>query len=331
MTRFSLIAVLAVSAMSGTAIAQSGTNAPRTIIIRPGASSACPGDAIGAEYALVLADGTRRSLGPNEVKLVGSDAVQPAGKGSWKAASDPLYAAFTGYKLSARLASDTTIRGDTTLAPARECKHIPISIGTSTRYDAKSAHVRVGVLPTPFFDSVVVAVLEVDGQAPVATVLTPTELKPGALHVSAPGQEGKNGRQGRRGSSGDECQNGEDGEDGEPGEPGQPGGVVNVIAQTGVPWLSDLVWVSNAGGRGGAGGAGGAGGSAGIRSGRPCSPRDGRNGRGAAPGPDGPHGPPEQTTSVPLALLWPGSPIWSDAPARRALEALIDYASQRAR
>lgn len=332
--RFLICAAFATGLFTSASPAQPH-GAPRAISILPGVARACAGDLIPAQYAVRYADGTTATLGRDDLSMLvrRADAADPRPDGSWLTAANPLYAAYAGYRLSAFLAADTTVHADTVVLPAPVCHHNPISIGTSGRFDVRSAHVRLGVLATPFFDSVVVAVVEPDGGPPIASVLTPSEIQSGAIRILAPGKNGKDGRGGKRGDNGDECESGTPGDDGEPGEPGEGGGQVNIIVQTDAPWLAQLVAVSNPGGRGGSGGAGGQGGAAGLRgrSRAGCNPRMGRAGRNGAPGPAGAAGPQPQTTTVLFALLWPGSPIWSDALAHRALDALMEYTSQRAR
>lgn len=309
------------------------TPARRTLSVVPAISRACPGEIIGATYVLRAADGSSSTLGKNDVAALvrQSEAADPRPDGAWQAETNPLYAAFAGYRLSAALGADTTVRGDTVIAPAAECRHGPIDLGTS-QYGAHSAHVRVGVLATPFFDSIVVAVVERDGGPPIVTVLTPREMRSGAIRVNAPGRAGRDGRSGGAGSGGGECESGTEGYDGDPGDPGQSGGTVNIILQADAPWLEEMVAVFNPGGRGGRGGAGGRGGSPGPRTGRAgCNPKAGLNGRAGTPGGDGPPGPPPRVTTVPFLLLWSGSPIWADAVARRALDSLMQYTTQRAR
>jgi hypothetical protein len=327
--------MLAAVFSTATVFGQGQHGAIRALTIVPTSARACAGDVINAQYVARYADGSSATLNHDAIAALGrgGDAVEPRSDGSWQTAAEPVYAAFSGYRLSASIAADSTIRADTTVAPAAKCRHAPIELGASGRYDVKSAHVRVGTFVTPFFDSVVVAVLEVDGKLPTSIVLTPAEMHSGVVHVNAPGVSGRAGRNGRRGDNGDECESGGPGDDGDPGEPGNAGGRVDIIVQADAPWLANLIAVSNMGGRGGQGGQGGQGGSAGSRTRTKgnCSPKPGRTGRNGHDGLDGPAGPPPQTTTVPFSLLWRGSPIWSDGLARHALEQLTQYTTQRAR
>jgi hypothetical protein len=230
------------------------------------------------------------------------------------------------------LASDTSVRADTTVVPTYECIHTSIELPASDQFHPTAAHVRLGTFATPFYDSVVVAVVETGDGAPIVTLLGPSRMHSDAIKIHAPGKAGRAGRAGHGGADGQPCVNGENGDDGERGEPGQPGGSVDIIVQNEAPWLANLVAVSNPGGRGGAGGPGGAGGrpaTASRQSGGACTSRAGRAGRMGEPGLDGPAGFPPRTTYVISSLLWPGSPIWTDAATRQAVEALIAYDAKR--
>jgi len=334
MMRLAHIAVIGLN--TGLLLAQSASphGKATSLSILPSVSRACPGDVIDAQYTMRFADGASETLGRGEVASLirKSDQAEPKNDGSWQTSASGLDAAFSGYRLSAVLASDSSIHADTAVALSPECRHGPISLGISDSYNTVSAHVRLGVMSTPLYDSIAVAVLEVGAAALIVQVLTPAEMKSGAIRIVAPGRDGRAGRSGRQGDNGEECQNGGSGDDGEPGEPGEAGGHVDIIVQTDAPWLADLVAVSNLGGHGGRGGTGGAGGYAGSRpSGRSCNPRSGRPGRNGIPGANGPAGPTPAVTTVPLTLLWSGSPIWADERARRSLEALMQYTRQRAR
>src|SRR5262249_35757027 len=142
------------------------------------------------------------------------------------------------------------------------------------------------------------------------------------------GADGRPGRPGQPGSDGGECEAGGDGSDGEAGGDGQPGGQVDIIVQAGSEWLADLVSVSNVGGHAGSGGRGGNGGRGGgptRGSTKQCTPKNGRPGQGGPSGRNGDSGSPPRVTSVPLALLWSGSPIWTDSASRHALSELIQF------
>jgi hypothetical protein len=306
----------------------------RALSIVPASSRVCPGHVIAAQYVARLGDGSRVSLTHADLSMLAlrGVAAEPRSDGGWQTDSDPLVSAVSGFHLSAVLASDTSVRADTTIVPTYECIHTSIELPASDQFRLTEAHIRLGTFATPFYDSVVVAVVEAGDGAPIATLLGPSQMRSGAIKIHAPGKPGRAGRAGHRGADGQPCANGENGDDGERGEPGQPGGRVDIIVQNEAPWLADLVAVSNPGGRGGAAGTGGAGGRAGTssrQSGGACTSRAGRAGRMGEPGLDGPAGLPPRTTYVISSLLWPGSPVWSDAATRQAVEALIAYDAKR--
>lgn len=307
----------------------------RALSIVPASSRVCPGQAITAQYVARLGDGSRVSLTHADLSLLVLRGVtaEPLRDGTWQTSAEPLVSAVSGFRLSAALASDTSVRADTTIVPTYECIHTSIELPPSDQFHLTEAHVRLGTFTTPFYDSVVVAVVETGDRAPIVTLLSPSQMRSGAIKIHAPGKAGKAGRGGNGGADGQACANGENGDDGERGEPGQPGGRVDIIVQNEAPWLADLIAVSNPGGRGGQGGRGGAGGRAGQQvrqSGGACTSRAGRAGRMGEPGLDGPAGLPPRTTYVISSLLWPGSPIWTNVATRRAVEALIAYDAKRA-
>jgi len=318
-------------------------NAQRSpsIGVLPGTARVCPGGDITAKYVERFPDGTQANLSPSDVRQIRrseSETATMGRDGSWRTSPDPLRSMISGFRLSVSLARDTSVRGDTVVAPSYDCLRADVRLTPSSRVADGTAYVRLGTFATPFYDSVVVAVIELDTRAMGITVLSPGEMRSGAIKVSAPGNNGAPGHAGRPGSDGIDCGNGDDGEDGQPGGPGSPGREVTIITQQGAAWLASLVAVSNPGGRGGAGGAPGRGGyaraGASSTSGRgststACRPRSGRSGRPGAPGPDGSPGEPPKVTSVLAQLLWPGSPIWSDSSAKRALEELMKYDQKR--
>lgn len=299
----------------------------RGVNILPASPRACPGEIIAATYEVRIAGGTNLPLTESDVSgLVRRGvAVEPARNGGWQTSRDALTSAISGFRLSAALGRDTSVRGDTLVKPTYGC-HPTLWDFSPSQNTVRQAYVRLGVFTTPFYDSVVVAVFEASGRSPLLSILGPAEMSHGAIRIVAAGRNGAGGRPGGSGEAGGECQNGGDGSDGEPGQDGQAGGDVDIIVQAGSEWLADLVSVANAGGHGGAGGNGGGGGAAGSKgSNATCSPRSGRPGRAGSHGRDGEPGSPARVRSVPFALLWPGSPIWSDFTAQRGLDSLIQY------
>ena len=304
----------------------------RHLTILPSTKTVCPGQPIAAGYQARLSDASRVLLGPDELSrlTLRGIAAEPRPDGSWQTHADPIESAVTGFRLSAALSADPEIHADTVVVPTYQCLRTAISLPISDRYRQAKAHVRVGVFATPFYDSIVVAAVEPEGDAPFVIVLGPDRIRGGALQISAEGKSGKPGRAGSAGTDGGPCEDGEAGTDGDDGEAGEAGGEVDVILEAGVTWLAPVVNVSNSGGRGGSGGPGGRGGRAGSRSDRPgCNPKAGRSGRAGRSGNDGLPGPYPRTTTVIRSLLWRGSPVWSDSASRAALEALMELDGRR--
>lgn len=304
----------------------------RHLTILPSTKTACPGQPIAARYEARLGDGSRVLLGADEVSrlTLRGIAADPRPDGTWETLANPIGSAATGFRLSAVLSEDPGIHADTVVVPTYQCLRTAIVLPISERYRRTTAHVRVGVFATPFYDSIVVAAVEPEGDAPFVIVLGPDRIRSGALQIAAEGKAGKPGRAGSAGADGGPCEDGEAGTDGDDGEAGEAGGEVDVILEAGVTWLAPMVNVSNSGGRGGSGGPGGRGGRAGSRSDRPgCNPKAGRSGRAGRSGNDGLPGPYPRTTTVIRSLLWRGSPVWSDSASRAALEALMELDGRR--
>jgi hypothetical protein len=345
-SRMGLVAATLVAARGGTAAAQSSGGAAAsataareaTISVIPQATRVCPGQSIHVKYVERLPDGTQTDLSAGDVKPRAPsdfDAATMNRDGSWQTNADPLRSVATGFRLSVSLARDSTVRGDTVVAPSYDCLAPVIRLPATGMREASTAYVRLGTFRTPFYDSVVVAVVEIDTRVMAVSVLSPMATHAGAIKIAAPGGKGSPGRNGRTGMDGSDCSNGDDGEDGLPGDRGWPGRAVNIIVEQGARWLADIVTVSNPGGPGGQGGKGGNGGMPSVTRSTPtsgrgagsstCRPRSGRPGRTAPNGPDGPAGDAPKITSVLPQLLWSGSPIWSDAAARQSIEALMAF------
>jgi hypothetical protein len=304
----------------------------RGLNIVPASPRACPGESVGATYEVRIAGGTTLALTESDVAALErrGTLVEPAHNGGWRTNPDPLASAATGFRLHAALGRDTTVKGDTVLVPNYDCHPLAWEV-RGGEFVGEHAHVRLGTVKTPFYDSVVVAALEIPGRAPVVGLLGPGSLRSGAIRINAPGRSGAPGRDGKTGQNGSECSDGGDGTDGDPGRDGAPGGQVDVIVEAGSNWLADLVSVQNPGGHGGAGGRPGAGGAPGTPargSEKTCAPKAGRAGRPGIRGNDAPSGLPPVVTSIPRSLLWSGSPLWSDSTARATLSALIELSAK---
>jgi hypothetical protein len=292
-------------------------------------ASVCPGDIIVSRYEATGADGKVVSLARSQLSLLTRTAIEaePRANGDWKTTDHALASIVSGFALKAVLTSDTTVRAEATVAPKYGCVTNTFSLRTPQRGAPVSAHVRLGVFRTPFYDSVVVGALEVEGQPPRIFVLGPKDIRAGAIRIDASGSPGAAGQNGLAGRDGGVCENGERGGDGDEGQPGSSGGHVNIIMEAGAPWLEELVAVSNPGGPGGPGGTAGSGGRAGptqpTGTSSRCSTSPGQRGTNGRAGQAGNPGPLPQATTVPIPLLWSGSPLWSDSTARRALTELM--------
>jgi hypothetical protein len=321
-----------------TSTATSGQAPPRRDIrelaIIPSVKTICPGQTIPARYEAILGDGSRVRIGANELSRLAlrGIAAEAAPDGSWSTSANPLESVVSGFRLAVSLANDPGIHADTVIAPSYSCERLAIGLRVSDRYQETKAHVRLGVFPSPFYDSIVVAVIEPVGDSAIVLLLDPSRMRARAIQVSATGKPGVPGRRGDAGNDGTPCADGTNGSDGDQGEAGQAGGQVDVIVEAGARWLETLVGVTNSGGRGGPGGRGGLGGRPGARSNEPgCAPKPGRSGRDGRQGQDGPPGPYPKTTAVEASLLWHGSPIWFDSTARANLEQLMELRAKRPR
>ena len=304
----------------------------RALAIIPAKQSACPGQPIAARYEATLGDGSRVKLSEADLSRLAfrGIAALPATGGDWTTSGDPLESVVSGFLLSVALASDPGVHADTVIAPSYSCARTSVGLRVSDRYNVEKARVRLGVFPSPFHDSIVVASVEPEGAAPIIIILDPPRMRVRTVIISASGKPGAAGRAGNPGNDGGQCQNGSDGSDGDSGENGESGGQVDIITQADAPWLESIVAVSNAGGRGGAAGPGGRGGRPGPRTSEPgCNPTYGRSGRPGRPGSDGSAGPYPTKSTAERSLLWRGSPIWFDSTARTNLEQLMELKSRR--
>jgi len=319
--------IIACAGSSSSTTSGATVNEPfRAISIIPATSKACPGEIIATRYEATTAVGGRITLTGANLQLVerSGTSVNARSDGNWVADADPLSSAMTGFRLHAALKGDSTIRADTMVVPTYHCPQRPIIV--------PAAYIRLGVMRSPFYDSIVVAAVELNGGTSQVIVLGPDDMKGGTIRVDASGRDGRPGARGRNGVNGASCEPGQPGDDGEDGAPGGNGGRVDLIVQADAAWLANLVSVSNAGGRGGAGGQGGTGGQAGASGqsgasrgrGATCSSAAGRSGRPGRPGVNGTPGPASKISTIPFPLLWTGSPQWSNEATRGTLEKLIE-------
>ncbi|HEY9230194.1 MAG TPA: hypothetical protein VIP11_26310 [Gemmatimonadaceae bacterium] len=337
MRRLSVVLIAAAACGGGTPAASTPSPEPASrreitaLTIVPRAASACPGEVISVEYKGRLANGSTVTLSRSEIASLARSgtAVEPRDDGSWQTDAQPLLSAFDGFRLSASLTGNPAVKADTVVRPTYEClaARNSIDLRPPRLNEFNSAYVRVGLFRTPFYDSLVVAAVEVPGGGAHVFVIPPRAMRSNVIRIDATGRPGQPGRAGQRGADGGVCENGGAGEDGDDGAAGTSGGQVNIIVETESKWVERLIVISNAGGAGGPGGRAGEGGRAGSsQNGRGgCSPKSGRMGRPGRQGPAGSPGPSPRTTTIPFSLLWAGSPIWNDEQSKLVLEHLIEY------
>jgi hypothetical protein len=183
---------------------------------------------------------------------------------------------------------------------------------------------------SPFYDSLVVVVVETPDSRPLHALFRQADLAPHTIRIESGGRAGNPGADGREARSTPECTDGEDGTDGQEGGRGGDGGQITVIGDADNPWLQDLFELASTGGAAGAGGMGGRGGPPGIRRPGPdgvlCpQPRGGRNGRRGANGLPGVGGPAPKRLDSSLSLMWFGSQSYEDPKTSKVLSAMLNY------
>lgn len=299
----------------------------RALSIVPSSRTACAEDVITARYEATLTNGARVTLRGDALTMLdrSSTGLVARTDQSWQADPNPLATATTGFRLHAAMTSNAAVSADTVIAPNYSC--------IKTQIDARgiaAGIIRLGVLRSPFHDSIVVASMEYGGGIAQVLVLGPNEMRGGAIRIDATGLPGQAGTNGRSGTDGGPCQPGSPGEDGSPGLQGERGGRVDIVVQSDAPWLADLVTVLNNGGPGGRGGLGGRGGRSGtgqmtVGNGTRTCPggTTAQRGRPGLPGEAGFAGPVPTVSTRALPLLWSESPLWSSSATRPALEQLI--------
>jgi hypothetical protein len=264
---------------------------------------ACPGARIPVSYAAVLDDGSEIPFSTEY------DRDNPP----------PLH-------VSAFLRVKPAANGSAVVPPEYSCVRPVFRFsGSVGRRGASGGNgpditVRLGILPSPFHERLLVVGIEV-GHAPPFYVLADAERVPPSDWVAITARGGAGGR----GAGGED---GSDGADGEPGCPGSPGGAggaggnggpggrggrggrITVFAPEEEPFLAGLVAWANPGGPGGSGGGGGKGGQGGE--GGAAEPADARrcaagaegsggpDGAAGRDGRDGQRGPPMEVLTLPL-------------------------------
>jgi hypothetical protein len=298
---------------------------------------ACPGARIPVSYAAVLDDGSeipfsteydRDNPPPLHVIMLGRSSPDATAlkNGHWEAAADPLRTVSHGFRLSAFLRVKPAANGSAVVPPEYSCVRPVFRFsGSVGRRGASGGNgpditVRLGILPSPFHERLLVVGIEV-GHAPPFYVLADADRVPPSDWVAITARGGAGGR----GAGGED---GSDGADGEPGCPGSPGGAggaggnggpggrggrggrITVFAPEEEPFLAGLVAWANPGGPGGSGGGGGKGGQGGE--GGAAEPADARrcaagaegsggpDGAAGRDGRDGQRGPPLEVLTLPL-------------------------------
>jgi hypothetical protein len=315
----------------------------------------CPGSTIWASYDAVLDDGTviPFSTGydeddPPPLHMVFlrrmSQEARVRRDGGWDTYPDPLRSAMTGYRLEASMIANPSLRAEETVAPEYSCMR---NVYSFKGPNGKVGHaggpgpdvtVRIGALGTPFYDSLMVAGIEVGAAPPLYVFAHPRDVPPLDWLVvesrGGVGGRGIEGSQGQKGSKGaDGCPAGAGGAggtggNGGPGGVGGQGGRMTIIAPVEQPLLAGLIDAySNPGpgGKGGPpgeGGPGGDGGTGGV-GGRRCA--DGATGPAGAAGSEGAEGPPGNPGMRPQVFTVPTDQVFDDP----GLGALLEFSRMR--
>src|SRR5213076_2692771 len=192
----------------------------RDIRIVTGYARACPGATIPATYEAVLTDGSRvpfsRSYDkkhPPRLHVVFLDRESPDAvsqeDGDWVTERDPLATVSTGFRLTATLRANSSIRNTVVVPPDYRCMpHTFVFSGEpggpgEAGDNGPDATVRLAVLRSPFYDKLFVAGIQV-GLAPPFYVLQDAGAVPPAdwLVLESRGGRGGAGVAGTRGADG---------------------------------------------------------------------------------------------------------------------------------
>ncbi|PYO99656.1 MAG: hypothetical protein DMD60_01160 [Gemmatimonadetes bacterium] len=305
----------------------------RDIRIVTAYARACPGATIPATYEAVLTDGSRvpfsRSYDkkhPPRLHVVfldreSPDAVSQEG-GDWVAERDPLATVSTGFRLTATLRANSSIRNTIVVPPDYHCMpHTFVFSGEpggagEAGAPGPDATVRLGVLRSPFYDKLLVASIQVGLAQPFyvlqdASAVPPAdwlviESRGGRGGTGVTGTKGTDGSAGAAGCPAQAGAPGGNGGNGGAGGSGGHGGRVTVIVPLDNPFLAGIVAGRSPGGGGGSGGPGGAGGKGGKggqgapdATNRRCPDAvDGAPGQAGSAGPTGSEGGPGPRTIV---------------------------------
>jgi hypothetical protein len=307
-------------------------------------ASACPGKAFAATYDGQLDDGSflPHRL-PAELLVLSSPDATPFSTGDWTPSPDPLASLSAGFPIVATLRANPGVTDTIVIPPEYSCLPRTLQFQGAdgnpggTGADGPPITVRLGILHTPYFPTLVAAAIRVADAPPVYLFADASQVLPGGwLTIESiggsggwgvPGRLGHDGAHGESGCPGRAGGPGEDGGAGGPGGRGGRGGVITVVGPD--DWdlfatLIDARALGGAGGRGGMGGVGGRGGEGGLKSGMaahgvcadgPAGP-PGAQGQKGQDGPQGLPGP--HATVVTVARE---DAFGADAPA--ALRALL--------
>jgi hypothetical protein len=288
---------------------------------------ACPGSVVQMSYEAVLSDGSRMSFArsydkkrPPRLHVVFLERSSPDGvsqaDGDWVTNAHPLWTAVSGFRLTAALKANPTVRNTSVLPPDYSC--LPHAFGFSGEPggpaqgggNGPDVAVRLAMLRSPFYDRLLVAAVEVGHARPYYVLADGRTIPPADWLViesrggrGGPGAQGPNGADGAAGAAGCPAQpggNGGNGANGGAGAMGGRGGRISIIVGADEPFLAGVVDSRSPGGAGGAGGAGGNGGKggkggqgqAGTENRRCPDGADGAAGQKGSTGPAGPHGSP---------------------------------------
>jgi hypothetical protein len=144
-----------------------------------------------------------------------SEEARPRRDGGWDTDPDPLTSAVTGYRLSVSLIANPSLVAEETIAPEYSCLRTAFSFKSppgrtgQTGGPGPDVMVRIGSLASPFYDSLIVAGIEVGAAPPVYVFGHPRDIPP--LDWLVVGSRGGSGGRGVAGAPGEEGAKGTDG------------------------------------------------------------------------------------------------------------------------
>ena len=298
---------------------------------------ACPGAVIPTSYLAVLDDGSRlpfsRTYDPKRppalhVMFLERTSPQAASQadGDWVTASNSLLSLIDGFRLRVAFRFKPSVVETKVIPPSYDCGPRAFRFQGRTGEEAGAGAdgpdvtVRLGIVRSPFYDSLIVAGIEA-GDAPPFYVFGDAATMPPAdwLLIETRGGRGGRGQKGTPGAKGGKgqpgCPSGDGGQGGNGGRggqggPGGRGGRVTIIVPRELPFVAGLVDAETTGGEGGPGGPGGDPGGGGDpgdvrqQGNEPCTEgKQGPSGARGEPGPDGRdgrEGPRSQVITLPM-------------------------------